>query len=73
MPNGTFAKGSPVANALKGFDRPNELFCVVDSQNEPFYFGYMSMCEFFVESKALNSEIKRLNAETGKPFDYVMN
>lgn len=67
MPNGTFAPGSPVANAMRGFDNPFALHCVVDSSNKVVFFGKHAQCEFYVEISAYHLQIKPLNPKTGKP------
>jgi hypothetical protein len=74
MPNGIYVPGPPVANDIRGFDKPYELYCVVGRDNEPMYFGYKGACEFFAEAKALvhgHYDIKPLNPKTGKPYDYL--
>ena len=39
MPNSTFVSGSPVLNAVKGFDRPDELY-VYRGEDGFTFIGY---------------------------------
>lgn len=64
MPNGTFAPGSPVVNALRGFDRPGELYCVELPDGKGLFIGYPYQCAKYGE----RHQIKRLNQKTGKPY-----
>lgn len=69
MPNSIYVPGSPVLNAIKGFDRPQDLWVL--SWYGFTFIGYKYQCENIVVPKEAekNNEVEYYKFN---PEDYAM-
>lgn len=62
MPNGVYDPQDPIQRVTSGFDRPHELWQVLDRNGERVFIGYIDQCQrAIVDFKILGATIKKLH------------